>query len=85
MIKALKKHSLYYILLSLVLMSGFFLFLSFSSHPQTQVMIVMLTSFAYVGFALLHHYMNGDLTVKVVVEYVLIAALGISLVFFYLT
>jgi hypothetical protein len=66
-------------------MSGFFLFLTFASQPQTQIMIVMLTSFFYVGFALFHHYLNRDLSAKVVIEYVLIAALGISLVFFYLT
>ena len=85
MIKTLKKHSLYYMLLSMILLSGFFLFLSFAAQPQTQMIIVMLTSFFYVGFALFHHYLNGDLSVKVVVEYVLIAALGMSIVFFYLT
>jgi hypothetical protein len=72
MMKALKKHSLYYFLLLMVLMSGFFLFISFASDPQMQVMIVILTSFFYVGFALFHHYLNRDLSVKVVVEYVLI-------------
>ena len=84
MIKGLKKNYLYYMLLFGILSSGFILFLSFASSPQMQMTIVMLTSFFYVGFALFHHYLNNDLSVKVVIEYVLIAALGISIVYFYL-
>jgi hypothetical protein len=85
MIKALKKHSLYYSLLGGILFCGFLLFLSFATNPQAQMMIVLLTSFFYVGFALFHHHLNHDLSAKVVVEYVLIATLGVSLVYFYLT
>lgn len=69
----------------MILFSGFLLFLAFAPSPQTQMMIVMLTSFFYVSFALFHHFLNGDLNVKIVIEYVLIAALGMSIVFFYLT
>ena len=83
--KNLKKHYLYYVLLALILLCGLLLFVSFSSQPQTQMIIVLLTSFFYVGFALFHHFLNHDLSAKVVVEYVLIAALGVSVVFFYLT
>jgi hypothetical protein len=85
MISVLKKNSWYYFLLAGILLSGFLFFLSFAANPRAQMMIVMLTSFSYVGFALIHHYLNNDLSAKVVLEYVLISALGISLVFFYLT
>lgn len=81
----LRKDSLYYLLLFVVLVSGFILFLTFASNPQFQMITVMVTSFFYVGFALFHHYLKNDLSVKVVIEYVLIAALGISIVYFYLT
>ncbi len=83
--KTFKTQYLYYLLLLGILSAGFILFLSFSSNPQMQMAIVTLTSFFYVGFALFHHFLNKDLSVKVVIEYVLIAALGISIVYFYLT
>ena len=79
----LRKDFLYYLLLFVVLLSGFILFLFFATDPQFQMITVILTSFFYVGFALLHHYLKNDLSVKVVIEYVLIASLGISIVYFY--
>lgn len=85
MLNTMKKQSVYYLLLGIVLLSGFLLFISFTESPQLQMVTVILTSFFYVGFALFQHYLTRDLTVKVVIEYVLIAALGITIVFFYLT
>lgn len=85
MVKLLKKNSIYYTLLLSVMISGFGVFLSLANNPQLQMITVVLLSFFYVGFAVLHHYLTNDLSVKVVIEYVLMAALGITLVYFYLT
>lgn len=84
MLALLKKNSFYYALLGIVLVSGFVLFLYFMAYPQLQMATVILTSFFYVGFALLHQYLHSDLSIKVVIEYVLIASLGITIVYFYL-
>ena len=36
----------------------------------------------YMILGILHHFVNHELTAKIMVEYILIGALGISIVFF---
>lgn len=79
-----KKHLWYYaglvtvsvLALSLVLLSTF--------DKTFQLGVIMLLSFFYVAWGLLHHYMHHDLHAKIVLEYVLMGALGVSIAFFVL-
>ncbi len=84
MIQRLKQNKLYYLFLFLILAVSFILFLSFAPNAQLQLATVVLAACCYIGFGLFHHHLRGDVTAKVVIEYVLIGALGITIVFFYL-
>jgi hypothetical protein len=84
MYKKFKKHLGYYISLITILSFGLILILLKSSNIKAQTIIVFLTVFFYVLWGILHHLINHELTLKIVIEYVLIGALGISILFFML-
>ena len=80
--KKRKSHSAYYLVLTMILTSGLIWTYLSSPNRQLQMTIVVLTTFFYVAFGTLHHYINHDLNTKIVIEYTLIGSLGLSLVFF---
>lgn len=82
MYKKLRKHLGHYISLLIILSLGLFLTLLAAPNIKLQGMIVILTIFFYVSWGILHHYINHELTAKIVVEYVLIGLLGLALLFF---
>jgi len=84
MYKKFRKHLGYYISLLAVLSLG--LILIFLTRPNIvlQGFVILLTVLFYVFWGILHHLINHELTLKIVVEYVLIGALGISILFFML-
>ena len=45
-----------------------------------QFIIALLTALLYVGWGIVHHYLDRDLHYKSVVEYVLIALLGLVII-----
>lgn len=73
------KHIEYYATLFVVLGSGFFIATNVSYNKQLQMMAVVITAILYVALGLLHHTFHHDVSHKIVVEYVLIAALGITI------
>ncbi len=77
-----KNHLAYYIFLISVLTAGFTLILSSYPDKVLQMAIVVGLSFVYVLVGIVHHLINHDLVAKIVIEYVLIAALGIAAAFF---
>lgn len=80
----IKEHLHYYLFLLAIQIAGLSLFLLSSPDRTLMMSAVLLTSFLYTAVALVHHHMNHTLTSKIVLEYVLIAALGIFLMLFYL-
>jgi hypothetical protein len=85
MYKKFKKHLGYYISLILILSLGLISILLTSPNIEMQAAIVFLTVFFYVLWGILHHLINHELTIRIVIEYVLIGALGISILFFTLS
>ena len=77
-----RRHLTYYIFLASLLFSGLFLIISQNPDRELQMMVVVGLSFAYVLAGILHHLINHDLVAKIVIEYVLIASLGIASAFF---
>ncbi len=63
---------------------GVLLALQFSYSKQLQMLVIVITAFLYVGVSILHHKENHDLTAKIVIEYTLIGALGMTIVSFFL-
>lgn len=76
-----KSHVIYYIFLIFIFVFVFLLTL-LSSSKQLQVLIIVMGILFYVGFGILHHLINHDLTAKIVIEYVLIGSIGLSVMFF---
>lgn len=82
MIDRLSKHAFYYISLILILLSGFFLAYINPSNKEIQIGAVVLTTFFYVSWGILHHLINHDLTAKIVIEYILIGSFGLVVLLF---
>lgn len=84
MLKRLSGHTIYYISLVTILSLSFSLAYS-SSDRSFQIGVIVATTFFYVLWGILHHLMNHDLNMKIVVEYILIGAFGLTIIFFLLS
>ncbi len=84
MFTRLSKHSLYYLSLVVILVLGFLLVYN-SSNRSFQIGTVVVTTFFYVLWGIIHHLINHDLSVKIVIEYILIGAFGLTIIFFLLS
>lgn len=84
MYKKLKKHLGYYISLIAILSFGLVLVFLTDNDPKMQSLVILLTVFFYVLWGIVHHLINHELTLRIVIEYVLIGALGLSILFFVL-
>jgi hypothetical protein len=84
MLKKISEHTIYYIILITILSLGFALAYS-SSNRSFQIGVTVATTFFYVLWGLLHHLINHDLHAKIVIEYILIGAFGLTAIFFLLS
>ena len=80
----ISKHSLYYISLVIILSLGFLLAYN-NPDRNFQIGVVVITTFFYVLWGIMHHLLNHDLTSKIVIEYILIGAFGLTVIFFLLS
>ena len=80
----IRKHIFYYLSLLSVLIAGLVLLLFLSPDRSMQLSIVILTSFFYAVLGILHHKVDHTLTTKIMLEYVLIPAIGIAVMLVYL-
>lgn len=84
MTEKISKHILYYISLIIILSLSFLLAYT-SSDRGFQIGVIIATTFFYVLWGILHHLINHDLHIKIVLEYVLIGAFGLTIIFFLLS
>ncbi|MBI4098091.1 MAG: hypothetical protein HY426_03550 [Candidatus Levybacteria bacterium] len=77
-----RNHLMYYLFLTGALVGGLILVVTFSPNKSVQMLIVVGISFLYFLIGIMHHLINHDLVAKIVIEYVLIACLGIAAAFF---
>ncbi len=76
------KHNLIHysiLVLMMNLIVGAFLFFSFDRVYQ--MIIVLMAGLSYVLWGIIHHHLNDDLHLKVIVEYVLVALLAELIIF----
>jgi hypothetical protein len=78
----LKKHLGYYLSLSAILLLGIVLVILTSPNIKTQGLVISLTVFFYILWGILHNLINHELSARIVIEYVLIGALGLAVLFF---
>ena len=74
----------YYISLIFILSLGLFFIILAAPNKNLQLILVLLTTLFYILFGTVHHLINHDLNTKVVIQYVIIGALGVTVVFFFL-
>ena len=77
-------HLSYYTSLGGVFLAGILLILHFAPDRNLQFVSVAAMGLAYVLLGIFHHILSHDLVLKIVVEYILIATLGVTLVYFVL-
>jgi hypothetical protein len=77
-----KNHLAYQVSLAGILILGFILIAITSPNKNLQMTLVVLMGVLYVFIGVAHHAINHSLAPKIVVEYTLIAAVGIAASFF---
>jgi hypothetical protein len=77
--KTIHPHIWYYLSLSLLLILGCILVLISGNQPRLQATAIIMTAFFYAFWGIFHHVLHHNISAKIVIEYVLIASLGISL------
>lgn len=82
--KYMRKHLGYYISFLLILGGGVTSVLLSQGDKQLQMEFVVLLAGAYVLWGILHHVIHHSVTLRLIIEYVVVAALGIAVVFFIL-
>lgn len=76
-------HTLHYFFLLSIFSLAIAFFFIFQFERLMQVYVIIATAFAYFLWGIIHHYLEDNLYLKVVIEYFLIALLG-SLVLIFL-
>lgn len=74
-----RMHILHYIVLAIILGVGVGAFLYASPDTALQFIVGIVIAASYVIWGIIHHALRKDLHQKVVVEYILIAAIAIVL------
>jgi hypothetical protein len=66
----------HYLALASILGASFTLFLYYKYSKETQAYLIFNTSMAYILWGVLHHKLIHYLTIEIIFEYILVAALG---------
>lgn len=77
----MKNHILHYSIIASVLFLGI-ASLTFPADKNVQLLIVVAVALFYLCYGMLHHHVAHDLTIKIVIEYALVAALLIAVFIF---
>lgn len=77
----MKNKTLHFLVLVVMLMLGVGLFYYVGSNPGLQMLIGLITAAGYVAWGIIHHIMEGDLHPRLVIEYILIAAIVVVLLY----
>ncbi len=81
MMRSIFKDLAHYTPLFGILIVGFGAFWLFSYDRVFQIATAISTALAYVLWGIIHHYIHRDLNVSVIVEYLVIASLGLVVIF----
>lgn len=79
--KKLARHLPHYLSLFAILAFGALGFVLVSTDRAFQLSVAAATATAYVAWGIIHHAYHEDLYLPVLIEYVLVAALGLIIVF----
>lgn len=77
--KEIKQKPVEYIALASIFLLGLLLYFFADINPHSQRLVVYFMAASYFFWSIIHHYKRGDLSVSIVVEYLVMALLGIIL------
>lgn len=80
----MKRHLGYYISFFLILIGGMFVIFQNQGDKTLTLEFVSLIAFFYVLWGLLHHLVHHSVTLRIVIEYIVVALLGVAVIFFIL-
>lgn len=75
MFEDIRKYSLHYSILGFIVLITLMLLLLASYSSMLMMIVMIIGAGSYIGWGIVHHYMIGDLTNQIVLEYVTIAIL----------
>lgn len=81
MMKEIKRHLLHYSTLFAILAAGIIGFYLFSYDRLFQAAVGVAIAVSYVSWGIVHHKIHDDLHTSVIIEYILVASLGLVIVF----
>ena len=79
--KHFAKHLPHYLLLFGILFAGFAGLTLFSYDRSFQLAVAIATGVAYVIWGIIHHAIHKDLHLETVIEYMVVATLGLTIIF----
>lgn len=71
-----------FLVLGLILTLGGIFFITSGQSLYRQRLSLIFTAIAYITWGIVHHWQQGDLNLKIVVEYIFMAVIGVSLAYF---
>jgi len=77
----IKNHFFHYLILFFILLFGLFSFFYLKKNPQAQILSLFLTSSFYVIWGVVHHLLEDDFHLRILLEYLAVALLGFLIVF----
>ena len=80
----MKKHLGYYISFLVIAVASIFLVFQNLSDKNLILLFISLFAGAYVVWGILHHLVHHSVNLRIVVEYIVVALLGVAIVFFIL-
>lgn len=80
----IQKHIGYYASLAAILFLGVFAIINISYDKTLQTLIVITVAVFYIMLGVIHHLLHHNLTLKIMVEYILMGAVGAVLILFVL-
>ena len=84
MSKNLRHHLVYHLSLAVLLLLGIFITLQLSYDRKLQIQAIAITAFLYAAWGIVHHVLEHDVNSKIVLEYILMGALGLSIAIFFI-
>jgi hypothetical protein len=80
MMKSFARHLPHYLSLFGILLAGFAGLILFSYDKNFQLAVALATAGAYVAWGIVHHAIHKDLYMETVIEYIVIAVLGLTII-----
>jgi len=76
----IKDYLSHYLVLFFILLFGGIAFFFFQKNPQAQIVSAFITATFYVLWGAVHHFLRGDLHLRVILEYFAVAFFGFLII-----